>query len=40
MKMVIKLTKKIKELPKDKLHKKANLVEKYEDDDPNNNKIQ
>ena len=40
MKIVIKLVKTIKELPKDKLHKKANLVEKYDDEDPNKIKTQ
>ena len=37
---VIKLARTIKEPPKDKLHKKANLVEKYDDEDPNKIKTQ
>ncbi len=40
IKAVIKLAKTIRELPNDKLHKKASLVEKYGEDDPNKSKIQ
>ena len=35
---VIKLARTIKELPNDKLHKKASLVKKYVEDDPNRRK--
>ena len=40
IKAVIKLDKTMRELPNDKLHKKASLVEKYCEDDPNKSKTQ
>ena len=40
IKAVIKFANKIKELPNEKLHKKASLVEKYVEEAPNKIKTQ